>query len=72
MLWAGCVNNRPQARPGGPAEKPVVLDWQENLSRPHVDTRPEWRLGMNMAFPHPPHPYPRAIDLGNAVDQPEI
>jgi hypothetical protein len=70
VLWAGCASNRPgNATSGG---KAIVLDSQEDLTRPHIDTHPEWRLGVNMSFPNPPYAYPRPSDLGTAVGQPEI
>jgi hypothetical protein len=72
LLWAGCASNRPAPENASSRAKPIVLDAQEDLTRPHIDTHPEWRLGMNMAFPNPPYAYPRPSDLGTAVGQPEL
>jgi hypothetical protein len=47
----------------------LALDDQENLARPHIDTHPEWRLGMNMSFPDPVKPYASIADLSTVGDQ---
>jgi hypothetical protein len=73
VLWAGCASDRRVINePAGAeiTERPMALDWQENLTSWRTDTHPEWRTGWNMAFPSPPIDRPNVSDLGIALDQP--
>jgi hypothetical protein len=71
LLWAGCASDRRPA-PKANVDTPIVLDWQENLTRPHIDTHPERRQGWAMAFPTAPYMYPHVGDFSSAIDQPEF
>jgi hypothetical protein len=72
LLWAGCASDHRSTARRTNENRPIVLDWQEDLTRPHVDTHPERRLGWAMAFPTAPYMYPRASDISTAIDQPEF
>lgn len=71
----GCASSHRLANtsenPGKSNRQDIVLDQQVNLTHLHPDTHPEWRLGMDMAFPHPPGNFD-AARLSNAVGQPEF
>ena len=72
ILWAGCASHHPTRTASGQPLKVVCLDMQEDLSHMHPDTHPEWRLGMNMAFPNPPLAHWQIENLSTAVDQPML
>jgi hypothetical protein len=71
-LWAGCASQDPNRAVSRQSQKVVCLDAQEDLSHAHPDTHPEWRLGVNMAFPNPPASRWQIQDLSTAVDQPML
>lgn len=71
IITEGCATSRHSETSRGQPEE-IALDQQVNLTHMHPDTHPERRLGINMAFPTSPKPHPRADELSNAIDQPEL
>lgn len=75
LVLSGCASTQRVRNERGnfrnSSDGQIALDQQINLTHLHPDTHPEWRLGMDMAFPHPPGRF-EAAQLSNAVGQPEF
>lgn len=75
LVLSGCASSQRLGSKSGnfrnSNQQGAALDHQIDLTHLHPDTHPEWRLGMDMAFPHPPGNF-EAAQLSNAVGQPEF